>query len=87
MLPYRPVLQVRAVVAEGLLLFVGHHAILAWGPGGQAWESPKLSDEGVTIASIDGSVLRGSGWDMRSDREKPFALDLRTGLLLPARAG
>ena len=28
MIPYRPVLEVRAVVAEGLLLFVGHHSIL-----------------------------------------------------------
>ena len=87
MIPYRPVLEVRAVVAEGLLLFVGHHSILAWGPNGQAWESAKLSDEGVTIAGIDGCVLCGKGWEMMSDSEKPFALDLRTGLLLPSRAG
>jgi hypothetical protein len=86
MIPYRPVLEVRAVVAEGLLLFVGHHSILAWGRGEQAWESVKLSDEGVTIAGIDGGVLYGKGWDMKSDREKAFALDLRSGLLLPARA-
>jgi len=71
----------------GLLLFVGHHSILAWGSSGQAWESAKLSDEGVTIAGIDGGVLRGKGWEMMSDREKPFALDLRTGMLLPAHAG
>jgi hypothetical protein len=87
MIPYRPVLEVCAVVAEGLLLFVGHHSILAWGPSGQAWESAKLSDEGVTIAGIDGGVLRGKGWEMMSDSEGAFALDLRTGLLLPALAG
>jgi hypothetical protein len=87
MIPYRPVLEVRAVVAEDLILFVGHHSILAWGQNRQAWESAKLSDEGVTIASIDDRVLRGKGWDMMSDREKPFAVDLRTGLLLPAHAG
>ena len=87
MIPYRPVLEVRAVVAEGLLLFVGHHSILAWGPNGQAWESAKLSDEGVNLAGIDGGVLRGKGWDMMSDREKPLALDLRTGLLLPPHSG
>jgi hypothetical protein len=72
---------------EGLLLFVGHHSILAWGPNGQAWESAKLSDEGVTLAAIDGGVLRGKGWEMMSDSEQAFALDLRTGLLLPAHAG
>jgi len=87
MIPYRPVLEVRAVIAVGLLLFVGHHSILAWGSTGQAWESPKLSDEGVTIASIDGGLLCGKGWEMMSDRERPFNLDLRTGLLLPSRAG
>jgi hypothetical protein len=87
MISYRPVLEVRAAVAEDLLLFIGHHSILAWGSGGQAWESAKLSDEGVTLVGIDGGVLRGKGWDMMSDREKPFALDLLTGLLLLARAG
>jgi hypothetical protein len=87
MLPYRPVLEVRAVVAEGLLLFVGHHSILAWGSSGQAWESAKLSDEGVNLAGIDGGVLRGKGWEMMSDSEKSFALDLRTGVSLPSHAG
>jgi hypothetical protein len=87
MIPYRPVLEVRAVIAEGLLLFVGHHSILAWERGGQAWESVKLSDEGVTIAGIDDGVLCGKGWEMKSDREKPFKLDLRTGLLLPSHTG
>jgi hypothetical protein len=87
MIPYRPVLEVRAAAAERLLLFVGHHSILAWGSSGQAWESAKLSDEGVTVAGIGDGVLRGAGWEMMSDREKPFALDLRTGLLLPAPAG
>ena len=82
MLPYRPVLEVRAAVQENLLLFVGHHAILAWGPDGQAWESVKLSDEGVAIAGIDGGQLRGMGWEMKSDREEPFTLDLRTGKLV-----
>jgi hypothetical protein len=79
MIPYRPVLQVRAVSDVALLLFVGHHSILAWGPDGQAWESGKLSDEGVTITSIQGSTLHGMGWELITDKETPFALDLVTG--------
>lgn len=86
MLAYRPVLEVRAAVAGGLLLFVGHHSLLAWGPGGMAWESAKLSDEGVTIASIEDGVLRGTGWEMMSDRERAFAIDLRSGVILTRRA-
>ena len=82
MIPYRPVLQVLPLPAEGLLLFVGHHAILAWGAQGEAWQSEKLSDEGVTVTGIEGGVLRGLGWNMMTDKETPFALDLKTGSVL-----
>lgn len=84
MIPYRPVLQIRSVVEQSLLLFVGHHSILAWGREGQAWESGKLSDEGITINGIERGILRGTGWEMMSDCETPFAMDLRNGTLLRA---
>jgi hypothetical protein len=79
MVPYRPVLEVRPVVEVGLLLFVGHRSVLAWGRSGQAWESGKLSDEGVTISGVEGGLLRGVGWEMRTDKETAFAVDLRSG--------
>jgi protein-tyrosine phosphatase len=79
MIPFRPVLEVRPVPTLGLLLFVGHHAVLAWRRDGQAWQSEKLSDEGVTITSIESGILRGLGWKMLTDKETPFELDLRTG--------
>jgi hypothetical protein len=66
-----------------LLLFVGHHSILAWGRDGKAWESAKLSDEGITIAGVAGGVLRGTVWEMKSNRESAFDLDLRNGTRLP----
>jgi hypothetical protein len=79
MLPYRPVLEVRPVPEMNLLLFVGHHAILAWGADGLAWQSERLSSEGVSITTIDGPTLRGRGWDMLTDKETEFALDLGNG--------
>jgi hypothetical protein len=80
MIEYRPVLQLIPVPAENLLLFVGHHSVLAWGANGQAWQSEKLTDEGVTLEDIDGPILRGLGWNLMTDKETPFALDLKTGL-------
>jgi len=79
MIPYRPVLEVRPVIEAGLLLFVSNRTILAWGRGGQAWESEKLSDEGVTITGVEDGVLRGIGWAMMTDKETEFALDLGSG--------
>lgn len=80
MIEFRPVLEVRSLPCDGLLLFVGHRAIIAWGWDGHAWQSEKLSDEGVTINAIEDGVLHGLGWEMLTDRETPFALDLRSGL-------
>lgn len=85
MIPFRPVMEIRPVLAQGLLLFVSHHTILAWGAEGYAWESEKLSDEGVRITDIAGGILHGSGWDMKTDRATPFALDLLTGVRIPPR--
>ena len=84
MMPYRPVLQVQPVVDRDLLLFVGNRSIFAWGASGEAWETVKLSDEGVSISAIEGPVLRGHGWNMMSDKETPFALDLKSGVLVEA---
>ncbi|MGA7857142.1 MAG: hypothetical protein WCA11_04415 [Terracidiphilus sp.] len=83
MLPYRPVLGIRPLPAHGLLLFVGHHALLAWGEHGQAWQSEKLSDEGITLTAIENNTLHGQAWNMHTDKEIPFAIDLRTGQLVP----
>lgn len=80
-LPLRPLLEVRSAKDAALLLFVGHRTIVAWGSEGQQWESVKLSDEGVTITSIDGMTLHGMGWSLMTDKETPFALDLHTGRL------
>jgi hypothetical protein len=78
-IPYRPVLGVRALQEQQLLLFVGHHSILAWGGDGEAWQTPRLSWEGIEITDIVGDTLCGLGWDLITDKDVPFAIDLKTG--------
>jgi hypothetical protein len=80
-LPLRPVLEVRAGADPAQLLFVGHRHIAAWGAEGLAWESEKLSDEGIAVGAIEGGRLHGRGWNLMTDREIEFVLDLRTGLI------
>jgi hypothetical protein len=75
----KPVVEVRTSVANGLLLFIGFHTIVAWGRSGLAWESGRLSWEGVRITSIDGNGLHGMGWNLLTDREVAFSIDLITG--------
>jgi hypothetical protein len=75
----KPVVEVRPLVAQGLLLFVGFHSMMAWGRNGLAWESARLSWEGVRIIGIDGDVLHGMGWNLLTDQEVAFSVDLLTG--------
>jgi hypothetical protein len=76
---YRPVLKVLAVPERRLLIFTGHHSLLAWGERGKAWQTERLSWEGVEISRIEGDRLEGTGWDMLADSDVPFTIDLQTG--------
>lgn len=84
---FRPVLEVRPLPTQGLLLFAGNYSLLSWGTRGLAWQTPRLSAEGLQIAEICDDILHGFGWDLLSDREVPFAVDLATGHLLAAKRG
>jgi len=76
---YRPVLAVTALAEQGLLLFSGHQALVAYGAEGKAWETGRLSWEGFKILSVAEDRLTGMGWDLMTDREFEFEVDLRTG--------
>jgi hypothetical protein len=78
-IPLKPVVEVRQLVAQELLLFVGFHSMMAWGRNGLVWESARLSWEGIRITSIDGDVLHGFGWNLMTDKEVAFSLNLLTG--------
>ena len=79
LLAMKPVVEVRAVPEQGLLLFVGFATILAWNAEGFAWETARLSWEGLRVVSVTGGECIGFGWDLMADREVEFRVDLRTG--------
>jgi hypothetical protein len=78
-LTLKPVVEVMTLAAQTLLLFIGFHSMLAWGHDGLAWQTARLSWEGVRITGIEGSTLHGMGWNLLSDREVAFSVDLLTG--------
>ena len=76
---YRPVTAVTAVAEHDLLLFSSFHSLLAWGPEGKAWQTGRLSWDGIRITSIQRETLFGFGWEMKTDQELPFEVVLKTG--------
>jgi hypothetical protein len=75
----RPVVDLRVLTQQALLLFAGFTSITAVGKSGIAWTTERLTWEGLTITEISGETLRGRGWDALSDKEAPFEVDLKTG--------
>jgi hypothetical protein len=64
---------------QDLLLFSSFHSLLAWGREGKAWQTARLSWDGVRITEVRGDTLLGTGWEMSTDRELEFAVNLKTG--------
>ena len=75
----RPVVDLRALAAQGILLFTGFAAMTAVDRAGVAWTTGRLSWEGISITAISGHALRGVGWDALVDKDVPFEVDLQTG--------
>jgi len=75
----KPVVQAFECVEQGVLVFAGFTAVLGWGASGKAWETRRLSWEGLRVTGVEDGVLRGFGWDLMKDVEVEFAVDLRTG--------
>jgi hypothetical protein len=78
-LPLRPVTQVLVAPDAGLILLAGFHTVAAIDDNGLRWESARLSWEGVTLGEVRDGKLHGSGWNMHTNREVPFEIDLLTG--------
>jgi hypothetical protein len=78
-LPLRPVTEVVAAVEENLTLLAGFHTVAAVDAKGFLWETAKLSWEGVRLGEIRDGKLHGEGWNMQTDRDVPFTIDLRSG--------
>ena len=76
-IPLKPVTAV--LPTSSLLLFAGFHTLLAWGADGIAWQTPRLSWEGIQLGEITPTTLHGTGWNLLTDRDVPFTVDLATG--------
>ena len=78
-LAMRPVVEVVALASHGLLVFAGFHGLMAWAADGMAWETARLSWEGIRLGEVEGDALHGLGWNLQSDKDVAFAVDLRDG--------
>ena len=78
-LPLRPVAQILPAPDAGVLLLAGFHTVLAVDALGVRWQSARLSWEGITLTHTNADHLYGTGWNLQTDRELPFTVNLLNG--------
>jgi hypothetical protein len=86
-IPLVPVLNVRPIPEDKLLLFSDFTGLAAYGSGGLAWRSPRLCWDELKIVSVTRDTVEGTGYDPTNSttHESRFVVDLKTGRsLLPS---
>jgi hypothetical protein len=74
-----PITEVRVAVEERLVVFADFTNLVAYGADGLAWETPRLSWDGLRISEIVAGEIRGLGWDAADEDWASFTVDARTG--------
>ena len=86
-LPIVPVLDVRPLREQSLLLFADFIRLAAYGSSKVVWRSPRVCWDGLKITNVTGEIVEGTGYDPTNEHDSRFAVDLRTGRsLLPSPA-
>lgn len=86
-IPVIPVLDVRRIPEERLLVFSDFIRLAAYGSNGLFWQSPRVCWDGLKIASVTRETIEGTGYDPTNSitHESRFVVDLKTGRsLLPS---
>jgi len=77
--PIVPVLAVRRSAKHRLLIFATHTELLALGVEGIAWRTARLSWDSLKLTSMSEDELCGVFWDIRSESEQGFTVNLEDG--------
>ncbi len=74
-----PVIAVRSSAKHRLLIFANHTELFAIGANGIAWRTERLSWDGLKLTTMTDETLCGVFWDIRTESEQSFSVDLATG--------
>jgi hypothetical protein len=80
-LPIIPVLDVRPLLEQKLLLFADFTRLAAYGSNKFAWRSPRVCWDELKITNVTSDIIEGTEYDPTNavTRESRFAVDLKTG--------
>jgi hypothetical protein len=62
-----------------LMLFHDYTEIMAYNESGLAWESKRLSWDGIEIGEVSGDAVSGKSWDAPNEKNVEFRVNLANG--------
>lgn len=86
-IPLVPVLDVRPIPENNLVVFADFIRLAAYDSQGPAWQSPRVCWDGLKIVRVTSETIEGTGHDPTNSisPESRFVVDLKTGRsLLPS---
>jgi hypothetical protein len=75
----KPVIDVRLIRAQGLVVFATFTELVAYGSAGVKWRTKRLSWDNLKITEVTDACIKGEFWDIRSESMASFEVDLVTG--------
>ena len=65
--------------AQGVIVFANFTELVAYGPTGIRWRTKRLAWDSLKITEVTDTIIKGEFWDIRSDANSNFVVDLATG--------
>ena len=80
-IPVIPVLDVRPLLEQKLLVFSDFTGLAAYGSNGLVWRSPRVCWDDLKITKVTSETVEGTGCDPTNSfkQEMRFAVDVKTG--------
>jgi hypothetical protein len=79
-IPVWPVLDVRLIPEQQLLVFADFTRLAAYGHDGLVWQSPPLCGDDLRILGVTRDTIEAIGYEPSDSRDLRLALDIRTGI-------
>lgn len=77
--PCIPIIDVRPIVAQRIIVFANFTELLAYGETGIKWRTSRLSWDSLKITQVTDTFIKGEFWDIRTEAIAEFVVDLVTG--------
>jgi hypothetical protein len=74
-----PAIRVVPVPSRNLMLFHDFTEIVAYNENGLAWETARISWDGIKIDEVSDTAILGKSWDAPNEKHVQFSVDLTDG--------